>query len=135
MCRLDYRARIRYTTDQVRSLYRHPRWKMLRSQLLWESKFECLKCGLFSPTGSELHLHHIEPVRVNLNRFFDPSNIKVLCRSCHREEHRIRRKRNGVKLSRRYFPKLEISEARRRLQELLPTGVDHERDAISIINL
>lgn len=57
-------------------------WRRLRNKVLAIHKC-CQKCGV---SGVKLHVHHIEAVRVNPERFLDESNLIVLCESCHSME-------------------------------------------------
>lgn len=59
--------------------YSNPEWRKLRAKVLTEHPY-CAKCGI---TNVKLHVHHIEPVRLNPQRFLDESNLIVLCESCH----------------------------------------------------
>ena len=59
--------------------YSNPEWRKLRAKVLAEHNY-CAKCGA---SNVKLHLHHIEPVRKNPERFLDESNLIVLCESCH----------------------------------------------------
>lgn len=54
-------------------------WRQLRAKVLAEHRY-CANCGA---CNVKLHVHHIEPVRQNPQRFLDESNLIVLCESCH----------------------------------------------------
>lgn len=51
-----------------------------------------LRCQLCD-SDKKIHLHHCTPVAKNKSRAIDPSNVVILCRSCHILIHQILRKK------------------------------------------
>ena len=59
-------------------LYRQSRWLQLRKKHL--AKFPCCRiCG----TKQNLQIDHIESTKLNMDRFYDPTNLQTLCISHH----------------------------------------------------
>lgn len=65
--------------------YKTARWRALRAQTLKRDLFTCQRaeCGRIEGRTSELVCDHIEPHRGDEQRFFDPTNLHTLCRTCH----------------------------------------------------
>lgn len=55
-----------------------------RTKFLIECDYTCSKC---KKRGGKLELHHKEPVYARPELAFDLSNIEVVCKNCHYEEH------------------------------------------------
>ena len=53
-------------------------WRQFRAQIIAEQPF-CVQCG----SSERLNVDHIESVRAAPHRRLDPSNVRVLCQSCH----------------------------------------------------
>lgn len=56
-----------------------------RKQLLKKFNYSCVRCG----AHVDLELHHVKPVYSHPELAFDLDNIEVLCKHCHRVEHKI----------------------------------------------
>lgn len=59
------------------------RWSRFRRRLLDERGWRCEACG----RAGRLELHHVEGVQDG-GAVFDPSNVRILCRTCHANVHR-----------------------------------------------
>lgn len=68
-----------------RPVLKSKRWKVLRHQILERDGWKCRSCG----GHGRLEVDHIEPVRSNPSRAFDPLNLQSLCPSCHTRKTRI----------------------------------------------
>ena len=58
-------------------------WQRLRAELIGEDS-SCANCG----SRSELEADHVVPLSVDFSRGLDPSNVRVLCRSCNVSRNR-----------------------------------------------
>ena len=62
-----------------RSIYSSNAWQIARRHVLERAKLRCERCG----TAGLLDTHHV--VAINSGGApFDPDNLELLCRSCHR---------------------------------------------------
>lgn len=61
--------------------------RILKAQLVIESGGRCQECGN-APTWEGLDLAHVIPL--SRGGKTERSNVKVLCRSCHRKLHHLR---------------------------------------------
>ncbi len=52
---------------------------------LYNGKHQCQNCGAIN---CEIDLHHIEPIVINPYKAYDITNIKPLCKSCHKQVHK-----------------------------------------------
>lgn len=59
------------------------KWHQKRREIRDRDGYECQEC---SETDDELHVHHITPVSFGGDKF-DPSNLVLLCESCHYGSH------------------------------------------------
>lgn len=62
-----------------------PDWEELREKAKAAAGYACQECGAHPDKPNKLQAHHIDGNRLNN----DPSNIRVLCRSCHNRVHHI----------------------------------------------
>ena len=65
-------------------VYQSPRWWRLRASLIRPLS----RCRLCRAYGPRLHLDHIRPLRTHWHLRFTPSNLQILCGSCHRRKYR-----------------------------------------------
>ena len=56
-----------------------------RTGFLRAANYKCQRCG----SNHRLEMHHIETVVDRPELAYEPTNIEVLCRLCHREHHNI----------------------------------------------
>jgi 5-methylcytosine-specific restriction endonuclease McrA len=77
--------------DMVKS---SPEYKAWRLRVFQRDRFTCRKCGHRSKKSrahgdktSDIHAHHIEPMRDNKSLWFIDINGITLCVSCHRETY------------------------------------------------
>lgn len=61
------------------------KWKALRERKLRQVGYKCEEC----PNTTYLQAHHLTYERVGNERL---SDLKILCKWCHRRKHRRRRK-------------------------------------------
>lgn len=75
------------TREERREVYSTSRWQKLRAQILirdgWTCQGLCKELGRTSAGGE---IHHIVPIRDG-GEPFDPNNLRLLCRGCHRQSH------------------------------------------------
>lgn len=65
-----------------RGLTRYPEnWEDLRQEVLERDEYQCGNCG----STDSLHVHHIVPL--SLGGSNQPSNLRTLCKSCHKKLH------------------------------------------------
>lgn len=67
--------------SRYQSYLRSDHWRETRERALNRAGRECEGCG---ESGQRLHVHHVSYERIGDER---PSDLRVLCTSCHREEH------------------------------------------------
>ena len=67
-----------FTFQLVCALKRSPRWYSLRRRVLRGAN-GCEACA----TMTGLQVHHVKPVYTHPELELDPSNLLVLCRTCH----------------------------------------------------
>jgi 5-methylcytosine-specific restriction endonuclease McrA len=65
------------------SIYNDKRWRRIRRDLA-RSRTVCEECG--SDLATECH--HVIPVLERPDLAFEPSNVRRLCRRCHKAIHR-----------------------------------------------
>jgi len=75
---------------QMSMAWRGPDWPEVRVQALERDEYTCLDCGLLSPSGGLLRVHHVIPYR--LRPVNDLAWLQTLCKWCHigRPEHKWR---------------------------------------------
>ena len=69
-----------------KTVYGTRRWKAVRAKALQLAGWRCSRCR--SPGRLEVHHRHPVGGEDGYDRAFDLSNLKVLCRRCHFDEHR-----------------------------------------------
>jgi hypothetical protein len=80
-------------TPERQSVYVSARWKSVAKQVRRRDGGICQRCG-----ESGEHLHHLASFAIESGRY-DPDNLVLLCRACHRFVH-SRRNKNGEFLRR-----------------------------------
>ena len=60
-----------------RRLYKSPRWRGLRVEVLVRDGYTCQACG-----GPGFEVDHVRPIRSG-GAVWDPDNLQTLCRPCH----------------------------------------------------
>lgn len=82
--------------DYAKTFYKSKAWQACRASYLKQARGlceQCLKRGLYTPADTVHHITHITPQNIN-----DPSvtlntdNLMALCRDCHAEQHRTKRR-------------------------------------------
>ena len=81
---MGMRERNRYP-EPGRAIYRSPRWRALRIEVLRRDGFKCCACG----ARGRLEVDHIEPVKTAPGRAFDLTNLQSLCGGCHSHKTRL----------------------------------------------
>lgn len=73
-------------------------WELIRKKILDRDGYRCALCGKVDVNGSQLHVHHKQPLRTFTNRFRanHPSNLVTLCDSCHRRVEQTVRVRSAL---------------------------------------
>ena len=67
----------------MKTYYHTARWRLLSMKMKREAGFRCQECY----KAGALETHHKIPV-LKGGDFWNENNLKVLCRTCHIEEHR-----------------------------------------------
>jgi predicted kinase len=86
----------------AKRLYDSDEWQNLRMLLIVERGRKCERCGKRVMKAKELQAHHkIELTEKNVNDYtisMNPTNIELICLSCHNAEHNrfTARKERGV---------------------------------------
>lgn len=66
----------------------HPsRWRLVRRAALKRAKWRCEDCG----RAGAMEVHHLQPLRAGGDPY-DLAGLIVLCRPCHLDTHRTRRR-------------------------------------------
>jgi len=63
-----------------------------RRAIMDRDHYSCVDCGFVADPFEEadlLNVHHIEYVKHNADRIFDPTNVVTLCYTCHRKRHKV----------------------------------------------
>lgn len=69
--------------DRMQAIYNTGKWKDTREAVRRRDGHACVKCGRRSGV---LDVDHIEPPTAdNASTWFAMSNLRTLCRSCHRK--------------------------------------------------
>jgi len=80
------KSRIRNTVD----------WKTWRMEIFSRDKYTCQECGKI---GGELHPDHIKPKSQFPELVFEISNIRTLCKPCHKKTDTYGYKAKNYKLT------------------------------------
>lgn len=80
-----YEAR---TDKEYQAIYRSPLWKKVRRVALSRANGLCEQCMKIGKISYVDDVHHIVPIKVDINKAYDISNLICLCRSCHIEAHK-----------------------------------------------
>jgi 5-methylcytosine-specific restriction endonuclease McrA len=80
--------------------YFSARWKQLRKQILRRDNYSCVKCGAFVGAPGAARVDHIERLRDNPSRAYDPANLRTLCGRCDINSHREMSLRVGHRVER-----------------------------------
>lgn len=73
--------------DELDQIYNTSRWKRARKTVLIRDHYLCQECkrrGLITQSNT---VHHIVPLRDDLSKAFDLSNLETICVPCHNKEH------------------------------------------------
>lgn len=64
-------------------------YNIFRQYMLGKNRYRCQSCGQKSTKSRKgrLTIHHIVPICVDPNLYFDEDNCTVLCMNCHKKEH------------------------------------------------
>ena len=82
--------------DYAKTFYKSKTWQSCRASYLKQARGLCEVClrrGLYTPADTVHHIIHITPQNIN-----DPSvtlnfsNLLAVCRDCHAEQHRTKRR-------------------------------------------
>ncbi|EPM8061988.1 HNH endonuclease [Listeria monocytogenes] len=87
--------------DRIDRLYSCKRWRIVRLQVLRRDLFLCQRCK--QQDGNIVH--HIIPLRVDLTKAFEVSNLEAVCATCHSQLHPERNAKIGYK---KKSPKIDI---------------------------
>ena len=82
--------------DYAKAFYKSKAWQMCRETYLQKRHGLCeccMKRGLYTPADTVHHIRHITPQNIG-----DPTvtlshdNLMAVCRDCHAEQHRTKRR-------------------------------------------
>ncbi len=82
--------------EYAKAFYKSKTWQACRASYLKQARGlceSCLKRGVYTPADTVHHIIHITPKNIN-----DPSvtlsfsNLMAVCRDCHAEQHRTKRR-------------------------------------------
>ena len=82
--------------EYAKTFYKSKAWQSCRASYLKQARGlceVCLKRGLYTPADTVHHIKHITPQNIG-----DPSitlsfsNLMAVCRDCHAEQHRTKRR-------------------------------------------
>ena len=73
------------------SKYARTEWKKLAKSILKRDDYKCQNCGTSQMYKNHLIVHHKKPWSRYPELRFEPSNLIVLCESCHKLVHKKRR--------------------------------------------
>ena len=82
----DVKLRAPKGNELLRHGYRK-KFRLLREALHKERAGLCEECGKFVGIA-ECELHHIIPLSENANLYLSKHNLRLLCRDCHKKEHK-----------------------------------------------
>ncbi len=75
------------TAQEYRGEYQTKQWRNLRQRVLVRDNFRCNHCSVTLTNGRSdprsAVVHHKTPHKVNLDLFYDPSNLEAVCWKCH----------------------------------------------------
>lgn len=57
------------------------RYKLFRQSMFERDNFRCVECG----SNNKIELHHIKPYATNKELAYNTTNVKTLCRECHKK--------------------------------------------------
>jgi len=72
-----------------------PGWTRARREARERDGYECVSCGMtddehLNKFNRELEVHHVTPIPADTDapeQYHELTNLKTLCRPCHRQEH------------------------------------------------
>lgn len=73
---------------EYQAIYRDHRWKIVRKQALLRANGLCEKCMSNGKISYVEDVHHIVPIKANILKAFDITNLICLCRKCHIDAHK-----------------------------------------------
>lgn len=73
----------RVTTKVTDSFYRTPKWRAWRDAIILRRGRVCQQCGADLSWPQKAHVDHVKSRKQYPELAFDPSNVRVLCTSCH----------------------------------------------------
>ena len=80
-----YEAR---TDKEYQSIYSSSAWKKIRRVALTRANGLCEQCMKQGKISYVEDVHHIIPIKDDIKKAYDISNLICLCRSCHIEAHK-----------------------------------------------
>lgn len=82
-----YRSARKAAAVDPRAFKRTTKYKAFRREMYERDSYTCQHCGAKSGNGKrcDLELDHITPVWEAPDRIMDPSNVRTLCKPCHRK--------------------------------------------------
>ena len=92
----NYRGGAGKNSQKVRSFRESRLWKTLRKMALERDKYRCVVCRKIGKCGecgrSSLEVDHIKSASKYPKLYFELSNLRSLCRDCHKKSDNYGRK-------------------------------------------
>lgn len=73
---------------EYQAIYKSPRWKVIRKKALLRANGLCEACMKNGKISYVDDVHHIIPIKVDILKAYDISNLICLCRMCHVKVHK-----------------------------------------------
>ena len=77
------RNKRRALEHQYRGWYNTPRWRTLRDAIRLRDRYTCKLCKRLCVGKGESAVDHIDPHRGDERKFWDETNLQLLCSQCH----------------------------------------------------
>ena len=87
------------------NMYRTPRWRKLRLEVLRRDAYTCVMCGASVRGKGQARVDHIRPVKIHPELAWDKTNLRTLCPTCDNRRHSEKmRKTEAVPIGADGFP-------------------------------
>lgn len=80
------RDKQRSQTQHWRAWYNSQRWRKLRDEVRLRDLYTCQRCGILCAGKGKSAVDHKKPHKGDEAKFFDASNLQLLCKPCHDSE-------------------------------------------------
>lgn len=80
------------TREQRAEFYSSSEWRVLREQVLLDSKYECVWCKENGKVTTQVHsileVDHVKELEHYPGLALNADNLRVLCKDCHNRRHK-----------------------------------------------